>query len=220
MVNFTIKVVSDNVCPWCYIGKRKLERAIELYKKTYPGGREDTFTISWSPFYLDETSPEQGVAILERFAQRFGAERAGAFQERLRILGTQEGINFSFAGKLGNTRDSHRLIQLGKTKGSDVENRIVTELFRDYFEGTGDITSYDTLIGVAVKAGIDGEEVREWLETGKGGKEVDAEAQEAKRAGISGVPHYTIQGKWEVDGAQDIPVLMEIFVKVKEETQV
>ncbi|KAK3943684.1 DSBA oxidoreductase [Diplogelasinospora grovesii] len=220
MTNFTIKIVSDNVCPWCYIGKKKLDRAIELYRKVYPGGKEDTFTLFWSPFYLDETSPKQGVPILERFTQRFGAERAAGFQERLRNIGTQEGISFSFAGKLGNTRDSHRLIQLGKTKGSDVENRIVMELFRDYFEGTGDITSHETLIGVGVKAGIDQEEVKEWLEMGKGGEEVDAEVQEAKSKGIRGVPHYTIQGKYEVDGAQDPQDFMEVFAKVKDEEQV
>ncbi|KXX74314.1 Uncharacterized protein YwbO [Madurella mycetomatis] len=200
MTNFTIKVVSDNVCPWCYIGKKKLDKAIELYKKTYPGGREDTFTISWSPFYLDEKSPEQGIPIQERFTQRFGRERAGELQERLRTLATQEGIKFSFAGKLGNTRDSRRLIQLGKTKRCGEPHR----------DGA-------VLIRVGVKAGIDREEVRMWLETGRGGKEVDAEAQEAKSNEVRGVPNYTIQGKWEIHGAQDPQEFMGVFVKAKEE---
>ncbi|KAK3301808.1 DSBA oxidoreductase [Chaetomium strumarium] len=219
MTNFSIKVVSDNVCPWCYIGKKKLDRAINLYKKTYPGGKEDTFTISWCAFYLDETAPTQGIPILQRFAQRFGgsAERAAAFRERLQNIGAQEGIGFSFAGKIGNTRDSHRLIHLGKAKGSDVEDRVVMELFRDYFEGTGDITSYETLIRVGVQAGIDGEEVRAWLESGKGGAEVDAEVREAKSKGIRGVPHYTIQDRYEVDGAQDPQDFVEVFAKIKSE---
>jgi predicted DsbA family dithiol-disulfide isomerase len=204
----------------CYVGKRRLDKAIELYKKTYPTGKDDTFTISWSPFYLDETAPKHGVPVLERLAQRFGQERVRAMSDRLRTIGAQEGIHFSFAGKLGNTRDSHRLIQLGKLKGNEVENRIVMELFRSYFEGTADITSHETLIEAGAKAGIDREEVKEWLETGKGGEEVDAEVREAKRNGISGVPHYVIQGKWEIGGAQDPETIVEVFAKVKEDEKV
>jgi predicted DsbA family dithiol-disulfide isomerase len=150
-------------------------------------------------------------------AQRFGANRVPALSNRLRNIGAQEGINFSFAGKLGNTRDSHRLIHLGKTKGNEVENRIVIELFRDYFEGMGDITSFETLIRVGVKAGIEEEEVRAWLESGRGGEEVDAEVVEAREKGIHGVPHYIIQGKYEVGGGQDPQAFMEVFAQVKEE---
>jgi predicted DsbA family dithiol-disulfide isomerase len=108
------------------------------------------------------------------------------------------------------------LIQLGKTKGSEVENRVVMELFKDYFEGTGDVTSVETLIRVGVKAGIDEGEVREWLEGGKGGDEVDAEVLEARRRGVQGVPHYIIQGKYEVGGAQDPQAFLEVFAQVKE----
>ncbi|KAK4033586.1 DSBA-like thioredoxin domain-containing protein [Parachaetomium inaequale] len=215
MTNFAIDIISDN----CYIGKEILDKAIELYKKVYPGGKDDTFTISWSAYYLDETSPQQGVPLLQRMAERFGADRVAALQERLRGFGAQEGIDFSFAGKLGNTRDSHRLIHLGKTKGNEVENRVVMELFGDYFEGMGDITSYETLIKVGVKAGIEESEAREWLESGKGGDEVDAEVREARSRGIRGVPHYIIQGKYEVGGTQDPQQLMEVFAQVKEEQQ-
>lgn len=154
--------------------------------------------------------------MLERLAQRFGPERTPAMKERLTSMGRQEGIEFSFAGKLGNTRDSHRLIQLGKTKGEVVENRVVLELFRDYFEGTGDITSHGTLVGVGVKAGLDEEEVKDWLETGKGGEEVDAEVQQAVRKNIHGVPNFTIQDKYQIDGAQDPHDFVEVFTKIKE----
>ncbi|KAK1766639.1 DSBA oxidoreductase [Phialemonium atrogriseum] len=216
MTNFTIKIVSDTVCPWCYIGKKRLDKAIELYRKVYPGGRDDTFTVSWHPFYLDPTSPKKGIPMMERLVDRFGPERVPAMQERLTSMGRQEGIEFSFAGKLGNTRDSHRLIQLGKTKGEVVESRVVLELFRDYFEGTGDITSHETLVGVGVKAGLDGEEVKDWLETGKGGEEVDAEVQQAVRKNIHGVPNFTIQDKYEINGAQDPQDFVEVFTKIKE----
>ncbi|KAL2145872.1 hypothetical protein VTI28DRAFT_5954 [Corynascus sepedonium] len=220
MTNFTIKIVSDNVCPWCYIGKKKLDRAIDLHRKVYPGaGDRDTFTLSWSPFYLDETLPKHGIPFLDRFTQRLGPERVNHFKERLRSIGAQEGIQFSFAGKMGNTRDSHRLIQLGKTKGSEVENRVVAGLFHDYFEGTGDITSHETLLDVGIRAGIEPNEIRDWLESGKGGEAVDAQVRDAKAKGWSGVPRYIIQDKYEIDGAQEPQEFLEVFAKVKLEEE-
>ncbi|KAI0449416.1 DSBA-like thioredoxin domain-containing protein [Xylaria acuta] len=216
MTNFNIKIVSDTVCPWCYVGKKRVDRAIELYRKTYPAGRDDTFTITWAPFYLDPTSPAVGVPVKERMAQKFGPERLEMIHQRLTTIGKEEGINFAFAGRIGNTRDSHRLIQLGKTKGNDVENRIVTELFKSYFEGNGDITSHATLIAAGEKAGLVTSEISEWLETGKGGAEVDREVQEAYADGVSGVPNITIQGTHNIGGAQDAEVFMAAFAKVKE----
>lgn len=150
-------------------------------------------------------------------AQRFGAERHVALLQRLALMGHQEGINFSFESKTGNTRDSHRLIQLGKTKGNEIENRVVLELFKSYFEGDGDITSHDTLIAAAEKAGLDKAEAKDWLASDKGGKEVDSEVQEAYAKDIHGVPHFTIQGKYEIDGAQDSQAFLEAFAKAREE---
>ncbi|XDG05174.1 hypothetical protein ABKA04_004789 [Annulohypoxylon sp. FPYF3050] len=198
------------------MGKKRVDKAIDLYRKVYPGAKDDTFTITWAPFYLDPTSPKVGVPITERMVQRFGPERLAALQQRLTTIGREEGIDFSFRGKVGNTRDSHRVIQLGKTKGNEVENRVVLELFKSYFEGEGDITSHDTLIAAAEKAGLDKAEVKDWLDTGKGGKEVDEEVQEAVAKDIHGVPHFTVQGKYEVDGAQDAQAFLEAFSRVKE----
>ena len=149
-------------------------------------------------------------------AQRFGPDMYTAMQQRLALVGREEGISFGFDSKIGNTRDSHRLIQLGKIKGNDVENRVVSELFAMYFEGNGDITSHDHLIAAAEKAGIEKDEAREWLETDKGGKEVDAEVEQAYAKGIHGVPNFTINSKYEVDGAQDPQAFLEQFARVKE----
>ncbi|KAK6953059.1 hypothetical protein Daesc_005358 [Daldinia eschscholtzii] len=217
MTNFSIKIVSDTVCPWCYVGKKRLDRAIDLYRKTYPDGKNDTFTVSWFPFYLDPTSPKKGVPLVERMIQRFGPDKLEAMQRRLELIGREEGINFSFKGKVGNTRDSHRLIQFGKTKGNDVENRVVLELFKTYFEGEGDITSHDTLIDAAQKAGLDKTEVKDWLESDKGGKEVDQEVQEAYARDIHGVPHFTVQDKYKIGGAEDPQAFLEAFARVKKE---
>jgi predicted DsbA family dithiol-disulfide isomerase len=147
--------------------------------------------------------------------QRFG-KKSLDFQESLKKMGKQDGINFTTEGKIGNTRDAHRLIQLGKAKGDQVENQVVMELFRSYFEEAGDITSHDMLIDVAGKAGLDREETREWLAECKGGQEVDAEVEEANAKGLHGVPSFTIQGKYEVDGAQAPEAFFQALVDAKE----
>lgn len=182
----------------------------------YPGGKDDVFTISWLPFYLDPTAPEKGMPLLERFQQRFGPNKAAAMQDRLRSVGGQHGINFSFASKTGRTRDSHRLIQLAGRKGAAVQNAVVLQLFQSYFEADGDITALDMLLEAGVKGGLDRAEVGDWLETGEGGDQVDKEVEEAKEKGIHGVPYFTIQGKYVVNGAQDPQDFLEVFVRVKE----
>ena len=136
--------------------------------------------------------------------------------DRLGAVGKDVGINFSFGGKTGNTRDSHRLVQLGKTKGADVQTRVVEELFRSYFENEKDITSHDVLREAGVKAGLPVEEVKGWLNSDKGGQEVDREVMEAQIRGVSGVPNFVLQGKYEIGGAQDGEAFVKVFERVKE----
>ena len=112
-------------------------------------------------------------------------------QGHLARLGKQVGINFGFGGKTGNTRDSHRLIQLAKTKGDGMQTKVVEQLFNSYFEVNEDITDREVLIARAVKAGLDETETREWMDNGKGGPEVDKEVIEAQEKFISGVPNFT-----------------------------
>ena len=239
MTTFNIKIVSDTVCPWvrytsnspplpptpprallttsqCYVGKKRLERAIEQHRKTVAGGAEDTFNITWHPFYLDPTAPAAGIPLRERMAQRFGAEAFAGMTARLATLGRAEGIEFRFDSRTGNTRDSHRLVQLGKARGgARGQDDVVSALFRLYFENDGDITSRDALVGAAAAAGLDPADARDWLDTGKGGAEVDREVEEAYAQGIHGVPNFTINEKYTVDGAQDAQVFLQYFAKIK-----
>ncbi|KAH8801623.1 thioredoxin-like protein [Xylogone sp. PMI_703] len=214
MTNFKIDIVSDTVCPWCYIGKKKLDKAIGAYQQAHPGS-DDTFSVSWLPFYLNPGAPKTGVDKNSYFVAKFGEDRAKMIFERLRQQGDENGINFKFGGKTGNTRDSHRLIQLAKTKSPQTETRVVEELFRSYFEEEGDITSQKMLCAAAVKAGLDEKEVTDWLKSDKGGEAVDEEVRRAKLEQITGVPNFTLQGKYEIGGAQDPGVFLRLFEKIK-----
>jgi predicted DsbA family dithiol-disulfide isomerase len=135
--------------------------------------------------------------------------------ERLEQIGQDVGISFKFNGKTGSTRDSHRLVQLGKSKSPAIQTRVMEELYSAYFENEGDITSHAVLLKAGVKAGLKESEVDEWLKSDKGGKAVDLEVSGAQKGKVSGVPNFTIQEKYEVGGAQDAAVFVELFEKIK-----
>lgn len=215
MTHFTISVVSDTVCPWCYVGKVKLDAGIAAYKLAHPDNK-DTFSTTWLPFYLNPAAPKVGINKLEYYKSKFGNERTSMIIDRLRNVGKEVGINFSFGGKTGNTRDSHRLIQLGKTKGPEVQTKVVEELFKSYFENEGDITSHEMLQAAGVKAGLDPADVKAWLNSDKGGPQVDREVMEAQIRGVSGVPNFVMQGKYEIGGAQDAENFVKVFERIKE----
>lgn len=212
MTNYKIDVVSDTVCPWCYVGKNRLDKAIEAHKQSNPS---DTFTTTWYPFYLNPDAP-RSIDKQELYERKFGAERTRMMQGHLARLGKQVGIDFAFGGRTGNTRDSHRLIQLAKTKGEDMQTKVVEQLFNAYFECEEDITSMDVIVARGVKAGLDEKEVREWMDSGKGGPEVDKEVAEAQHKFITGVPNFTINGKYEVQGAEEPMAFLQIFGEVKD----
>lgn len=195
----------------CYVGKNRLELAIQKHKETNPN---DTFTTTWHPFYLNPDAPRQ-VDKQEYYEKKFGAQRTQMMQGHLARLGSQVGINFAFGGKTGNTRDSHRLIQLGKTKGEDVQTKVVESLFNSYFEENEDITSRDVLIARGVKAGLDEKETRDWIESDKGGEQVDNEVENAKKQFISGVPNFTINGQYEIQGAEEPTAFLQVFEGIK-----
>ncbi|TVY71463.1 hypothetical protein LSUE1_G008190 [Lachnellula suecica] len=214
MTQFNIEVVSDTVCPWCYVGKQKLEKAITAYKAQHPDSN-DTFSTTWMPFYLNPGAPKTGVDKAAYYKTKFGEDRTAMIFERLSQVGKDTGIAFKFGGKTGNTRDSHRLIQLGKSKSPAVQTRVVEELFSAYFENEGDITSHEILQKAGVKAGLEESEVKDWLKSDKGGKEVDVEVEQAQLNQVSGVPNFTVQGKYEIGGAQDPGVFLRLFEKIK-----
>jgi predicted DsbA family dithiol-disulfide isomerase len=160
-------------------------------------------------------------------------------QGHLSRLGKQVGIDFNFGGRTGNTRDSHRMIQLAKTKGEGMQTKVVEQLFNAYFEVNEDITDREVLIKRGVAAGLDEAEAREWMEGSKGGPEVDKEVVQAQEKFISGVPNFTyvrpicelydgyeadcfcsrLNGKYEVQGAEEPQAFLQVFDEIKTDTR-
>ncbi|KAL8707215.1 MAG: hypothetical protein Q9220_007709 [cf. Caloplaca sp. 1 TL-2023] len=202
MTNFTISIVSDTVCPWCYVGKTKLDRAISLYKSAHPisssSTATDTFSITWHPFYLNPSAPKTGIDKHAYYLSKFGPERVPLMYDRMTLIGKSLGI----ADQVWR--------QDGEYTGLASE-----QLFRSYFEEEGDITDHEILTAAAMRGGLEEGEVRAWLGSGEGGREVDREVVEAQMKGVSGVPHFTLQGKYEIGGAQEPEAFVGIFEKVK-----
>jgi predicted DsbA family dithiol-disulfide isomerase len=221
MTTFNIDIVSDVVCPWCYIGHTRLSRAIANHKNSYP---DDTFKLNYKPFYLAPPPqlksnsippfPVESRPRKEVFAEKFGPERVQQINARMAQVSASEGLTFKFGGKTGVSRNGHRLVHYAQNHGGEeAQNNTMLGLWRRYFEQEVDITELDVLVETGVEAGLgSADEIKNYLESGANGKEVDELAEEARHKGISGVPHYEIQGRWEVSGAQD-PVAFETLFK-------
>ena len=230
MTHLDITVISDMVCPHCYIGRARLHRAVSLYRKTVPGGSRAAITTTWQAYLLDASAPRRvSEPIAAVAARRFGADRLGVVERRLRQLGVQDGLCVNLDGRLGSSTDAHRLVILAKQQqqqqqqgggggggGAEMADALVGELMRLHFEGEGDITKHEDLIVVAGRAGLDRDVARAWLDGAGGEEEVAREDREAKAMGVEGVPRFVINGEFVVDGAQDVSDILEQLVKAKE----
>jgi predicted DsbA family dithiol-disulfide isomerase len=130
--------------------------------------------------------------------------------------GAAEGIKLSLKGKMGYTRDAHRLVQLAKTKSNQVENRVVSALYRSHFEDDQDITSQDMLIAAGEEGGLDRNEVKKWLDDGCGRDTVDREVHEAFMQAMQERPHFNINGRYRFGGVDDSDVFIQFFHLAKE----
>ena len=155
------------------------------------------------------------------YASKFGPERAKQIEAMMSEVSRGEGLNFKFGGNSGQSRNGHRLVRYAQThsgsSGEEAQNKTMLGLWRRYFEEEVDITKLEVLVETGVEAGLGGEEeIRKFLESGQLGREVDEVAEEERMKGISGVPHYEIQGVWEVSGAQEAPAFERLFKRWKD----
>lgn len=202
-----LDVVSDTVCPWCYIGKKRLDQALEMH-----GG--EGITLVWRPFQLDASIPPGGVDRKTYMEKKFGAERAKEVGNTIREFGNAVGIDFRFdlIEKSPNTMDSHRLIRWAGTAGC--QNEMVDSLFRRYFEEGEDIGSHEVLADAAREVGMDTDIVRDLLSKDADRDLIAKEDAMAREIGIQGVPSFVINSQWVVTGAQEPETLVRMFNKL------
>jgi len=200
-----IDIVSDTICPWCYIGKRKLEAALST--------RTDIdVQIGWRPFQLNPEMPRSGMSRQAYLSAKFGgAERAGRIYDNIRAAGAELGIEFRFdlIQRTPSTLDSHRLVRWALADG--VQNEVVQSLFDAYFEKGENVGDRDVLVRIASEAGMDGDTVRRQLDDDTDLELIRQEDTMARSMGINGVPCFIIDRKYAVSGAQDVPVFHKVF---------
>jgi predicted DsbA family dithiol-disulfide isomerase len=204
-----IAIFSDVICPWCLIGKRRLEHALG------EAGLSGEVAIEWLPFELNPEMPPEGMTRAEYRARKFGAERAAALDAQMRSTGAEEGIRFAFdrMQRTPNTRRAHMLIAHAQQQGRG--DAVVEALFTGYFEEAADIGDEAVLVAIAEKAGLDPEAARAALDDEELRRLVIAGERRAGELGISGVPFFILDETWAVSGAQPTPAWLEVLAQVK-----
>jgi predicted DsbA family dithiol-disulfide isomerase len=202
-----IDVYSDVVCPWCYVGKRRLERALSQV-----GG---DITTTWRPFQLNPTMPEDGIDRTAYLEAKFGSLDAfRQLEEHVLAAGASERITFAFEkiARTPNTFAAHRLIWLGEREGC--QDAVVDSLFRGYFEEGADIGSIPILLQLAARAGLSTEVVERFLLSDEGTTEVKAEEAAGHKLGIRGVPYFIVDGTHAISGAQPVETFVSAIARL------
>jgi predicted DsbA family dithiol-disulfide isomerase len=192
----TIDVISDVICPWCYIGKRRLEKAVASLAE------RDELLVRWHPFQLNPQMPKAGISRKEYRTAKFGSwERSLALDAQLTAVGREEGIPFSFEKieRTPNTFDAHRLIWLADKEG--VREAVVEALFRAYFTDGRDISSPQTLLDVVAEAGLNRNRAEDLLSGEDGIEAIRSAEEKARRIGVQGVPFFVINNELSLSGA-------------------
>ena len=199
------------IIAWCYVGKRRLEKALSQIDTS-----NVNVSISWHAYELDHGLPTDGSLLkLDRYKQKFGETRVKQMLPQMTETGKQEGIQFSYGGKIGSTFDSHRLLYYVKQQenGEKKQNDLINVLFRAYFEQEQDLSDHQVLIKAAEQVGFNSNDIKEFLQSDKYTKEVQQEINQSQQEGISGVPHFKINEKIELSGAQDPQQFIQAFKK-------
>jgi len=203
-----IDVVSDVVCPWCFIGKRRLEKAIALNPQI-------PVEVHWRPYFLNDCIPREGISREQYLTTKFGSpERYKGIAQRVSAAASAEGLTYAMdkISRQPNTLDAHRLIRWADGIGKAAEMK--QTLMNLYFTEGSDLTDHSVLVKAAATVGLDAETIRKDLASDKDVAEVEQEALSAKEAGIEGVPCYIFGGKFAVSGAQAPEYLAEAIARM------
>jgi predicted DsbA family dithiol-disulfide isomerase len=198
---------TDVVCPWCYLGKRQFEQALDGFE------HRDQVEVVHRAFQLDPSFPPgETVDVAEMLADKYGMSRDRAvemnrqMEERAAAVGLEYHLE---GGRAGNTADAHRLIYLAGERG--VQDAVVEALFKAHFTDGRSVFDHDSLVDVVVEAGLDEAEARDALTSGKFASEVDAEQRAAQDIGATGVPFFVIDRRYGVSGAQPAETFAQVL---------
>jgi predicted DsbA family dithiol-disulfide isomerase len=205
-MNLTVEVFSDVICPWCFIGKRRLETAIAVL------GTAHHVQVRWLPFQLNPEMPSEDIRRLDYRINKFGSlERSMELDANIVAVGKEEDIQFAFdrMGRTPNTLDAHRLISLADQH--HIQDQVVEGLFRAYFTEGRDISNRETLIDVVAKAGLHRSFAESLLNGDEGFDEIRAATERSRQIGISGVPFFIVNGEMMFSGAQPPDTFLAAF---------
>ncbi len=207
MSRVTIDIYSDVVCPWCYVGKRRLERALNRLEDAVQA------EVSWRPFELNPTMPLEGMDRTAYLEAKFGSLNVfHSMEEHVLEAGSAEGLSFAFEHirRTPNTFAAHRLIWYGRRQG--LQDAVVESLFRGYFEEGVDLGSLPELVRLAGRAGLTAEA---FLHSPEGIAEVKAEEVQGYRLGIRAVPYFVLNRTHGISGAQPVERLLSAIEQVR-----
>lgn len=206
---FTIDVVSDVICPWCFLGKRRLDAALAALDM-------DVF-IRWRPYMLDPTIPPEGLDRHDYMLAKFGPERLKTIHDPLIEAGKELDVpyNFDAITRTPNSLDAHRLIRWAHTV--DRQTEVVERLFMAYWSEGKDVGNRDVLAQCAGDAGVNAQQIRELLDTQQDVEETRAEIEHATNIGVTGVPTFILAQSYALVGAQSPAVLVDAITRVAKE---
>lgn len=207
-----IGVVSDIVCPWCYIGKRRLEKAIQESSDRFD------FEVEYFPFELNPHMAEAGVDYRDYLIQKFGSEsRFYELTDHVKKIAEKEGLAFNMEiQKVSpNTRDAHRIIMLAKE--DDKQGELTDAFYQAYFTDGVDLSKKENIVDLAVGAGLDRSKIEQLLDSNTGKMEIEMAEKELHDLGITSVPLFIIDNKFAISGAQSVDAFKLAFEEVTAE---
>ncbi len=204
-----IDIASDVVCPWCYIGKRRIEKAMTQLSDQFE------FEVAYLPFELNPSTPPEGFNQKEYLTKKFGsAEKYNQITNHVASVAAGEGLKFDFSKqkKSPNTRDAHRIIWFAKQEGKQLAAK--EAFMKAYFEEGIDLTKQENLLAISEQVGLNPKRIAELLNSDEGLAEVITREQVNQQRGISGVPYYIINDQYGISGAQAAEVFVQALTQI------
>jgi predicted DsbA family dithiol-disulfide isomerase len=205
-----VEIYSDVVCPWCYIGKRRFEAALERFE-----GRDDV-SVVYKPFQLDPRAPKEPTPVADAYARKFGGpDEAMRIIDRVTDTAAADGLGFHLdVAQRANTFDAHRLLAYANERG--VQAAMKERLLQAYFTEGKDVADHEQLADLATDVGLDKGAVAAFLASEEGVDALRAELRDSLERGITAVPTFVFDGLWSVPGAQDPDTMLLVLQRVAE----